>query len=254
MTTDFHVPPGSSERLEADSVCVQCGTVNPEGTLLCKKCGNNLRDQRRIRLEAEEQLLGIDRSRQRREIIRTLLFILGALVVVLVALNVDTVANYLISLYQGGSTAMAAVDMFSSHPDAAVYDGLSQKLQDLAISSEVADEARDNPPLNPAWDGAYAIFYGLRYVGSAYAETRGDALYVVAKVGTATEIRARGSFQGLERSGVTADWENATARVGNTLLAVSGVVLRRQNGSVEGYGRTEDGREFNFLAYPVPTP
>ena len=27
------------QRLEADAVCEQCGTVNPEDTLLCKKCG-----------------------------------------------------------------------------------------------------------------------------------------------------------------------------------------------------------------------
>ena len=32
------------EHLDADAVCEPCGNVNPEGTLLCKTCGNNLRD------------------------------------------------------------------------------------------------------------------------------------------------------------------------------------------------------------------
>ena len=32
--------------IDADTVCEKCATVNPEETLLCKSCGNNLRDQR----------------------------------------------------------------------------------------------------------------------------------------------------------------------------------------------------------------
>ena len=40
------------EHLDADAVCEACDTVNPEGTLLCKTCGNNLRDQRARRMKA----------------------------------------------------------------------------------------------------------------------------------------------------------------------------------------------------------
>ncbi|MCX5757207.1 MAG: hypothetical protein NTU83_01615, partial [Candidatus Hydrogenedentes bacterium] len=41
------------ERIDADAVCEKCGTVNPEETLLCKTCGNNLRDQRLHRVQSE---------------------------------------------------------------------------------------------------------------------------------------------------------------------------------------------------------
>ena len=46
-----HLPEG--ERLDADAVCGSCGTVNPEDTLLCKSCGNNLRDQRQTRIAVD---------------------------------------------------------------------------------------------------------------------------------------------------------------------------------------------------------
>jgi len=52
-------PPEYREGIEADAVCAQCGSANPEGTLICKTCGNNLRDQRMLRITAD-QLLDAD--------------------------------------------------------------------------------------------------------------------------------------------------------------------------------------------------
>ena len=42
------------EQLDADAVCEQCGSVNPEETFICKVCGNNLRDQRARRIAGEQ--------------------------------------------------------------------------------------------------------------------------------------------------------------------------------------------------------
>ena len=44
----------SAERVDADAVCARCGAVNPEDSLLCKVCGNFLRDLRGRRLAVYE--------------------------------------------------------------------------------------------------------------------------------------------------------------------------------------------------------
>ena len=87
--TDLH--PDTSEEhhtLDADAVCGACGTVNPEGTLICKQCGNNLRDQRHQRMHAADAEIGVDTAQSRRRIIDIGLGVFGILVVAWAVINV----------------------------------------------------------------------------------------------------------------------------------------------------------------------
>ncbi|HOJ68818.1 MAG TPA: hypothetical protein PLH06_08470, partial [Candidatus Hydrogenedentes bacterium] len=84
--------------LDADAVCAQCGMVNPEGTLLCKNCGNNLRDQRMLRLQADEALQGRETAaEQRNTFLRNALGVLGVLVLLYLGLNASSLMNLLTS-------------------------------------------------------------------------------------------------------------------------------------------------------------
>ena len=56
MHKELFEHPDYHEGIEADAVCAQCGSANPEGTLICKTCGNNLRDQRLMRIAADQIL------------------------------------------------------------------------------------------------------------------------------------------------------------------------------------------------------
>jgi hypothetical protein len=76
------------EYIDADAVCEQCSTVNPAGTLLCKTCGNNLRDQRMRRLAADEGMEAVHASDRPIRMLTGLLVVLGLLAILWAAINV----------------------------------------------------------------------------------------------------------------------------------------------------------------------
>ena len=77
------------ERIDADAVCIKCGTVNPEDTFLCKVCGNNLREQRARRVSGATEV-DIDAFEDSRsQWLRRALLAMAILYVVWVAINVS---------------------------------------------------------------------------------------------------------------------------------------------------------------------
>ena len=84
------------ETLDADAVCAQCNTVNAEGTLLCKVCGTNLRDQRAIRLSADQALDLGNSGQRRRAWLSGILFVLAIGLIISTLINQELIVEWLI--------------------------------------------------------------------------------------------------------------------------------------------------------------
>ncbi len=238
------------DRLYADAVCAQCSTVNPEGTLICKTCGNNLRDQRTIRLSADQELVNQGKPDEQRRWMLGLLPVLGLLLVLWVSLNVDTITGWLVST--GGSGP--APDALWAGADAAVYEQLLTELQEKGPTSAEARAVLGNYDRGDVLDGIYVIAQatplGPRVVGSALIQQKEDTAYFVAKLGEQAEVRGKAVQQG---SAWAAGYETAGALQGGRHFAVSGVALRKPDGWYECFGQSEVSEDgYDFFAYKVP--
>ena len=85
------------EQIDADAVCQQCDRINDEGTLICKACGNNLRDQRNLRIAqgAGPELMKEGGSKFR--LFTGLLVTLGILLAVYMVLNIGNIEQALVN-------------------------------------------------------------------------------------------------------------------------------------------------------------
>lgn len=97
------------EHLDADAVCELCGNVNPEGTLLCKQCGNNLRDQRSRRMHTTGGPTSVvESSFSISRIVRGVVIVFGICAVLWVALEaVSTIETWLMSGVQSAGSQRA---------------------------------------------------------------------------------------------------------------------------------------------------
>jgi len=182
--------------LDADAVCAQCGMVNPEGTLLCKNCGNNLRDQRQLRLQADEALQGRElATEQRNTFLRNALAVLGALILLYVGLNAGNLMNLLTS----PQTADENVVTVSPHlywddqTKAAPFETLVKQVDPLPSEMDAAT-ARMNATVTPLHTGRYVLFSssgvnGEQYVGCASVRVQGPDVIFAAKLLNGLEIR-----------------------------------------------------------------
>jgi len=239
------------DRLYADAVCAQCGTVNPEGTLICKTCGNNLRDQRALRLTADQILVGEGEPIERRKFFLGSLTVLGILLVLWTGMNVDSLADWLIRI-QKPTTDTASLLWEGS--EAAPFDALAKDLQEESPDAEVLRTAITNPDRSEAYDGWYAVTIpspiGPRVVGVGNVRQEGDALLFVARLGGGTEVRGRAQVQG---TSVTAGWEDAGVLLQGEHVAASGVAVRRPDGRFECFGQSEDSDiGYDFSLYRLP--
>lgn len=182
--------------LDADAVCAQCGMVNPEGTLLCKQCGNNLRDQRQMRLQADEVLQGHEFAAERRStFLRNGLAVLGVLVLLYVALN----ASSLMSALTNPQTADENVITVSPHlywedqSKAAPFETLAKQVNPPPSEAD-AEAARMNATMTPLHTGRYVLFTsgglnGEQYVGCASVRMQGQEVLFTAILLNGLEIR-----------------------------------------------------------------
>lgn len=187
MNQDLHSDPqpGGGAQLDADAVCEQCGTVNEEGTLLCKICGQNLRDQRMQRLagagaqgpEVFEE--GVNRVR----LLTGLLTVFGILIIVLAVLNITNIEAGLVDVLSDdvGADSGGLWSGASVH----IYEELQQNLDDYPTSRARIDEALENPVDEESFDGRYILLRpGLlssnRVIGEANLSRRGEKVYFVA--------------------------------------------------------------------------
>jgi hypothetical protein len=239
------------DRLYADAVCAQCGTVNPEGTLICKTCGNNLRDQRTLRLAAEQVLADQVSPISRRQVFLGLLTLFGILLVLWVALNVDTITNWLIATQS--DTPNPRTLWAGSDQD--MYGALLTQLEESNLSDVDKKDALTNFDKGEDADGVYVLAretpLGQRVVGTAFVKVQDDVLYFAALVGENAEVRGKAIAQG--NNGWAVNWNSSGALVNNRYFAVTGVALHRPEGMYDCFGQSENSDdEFAFSAYKVP--
>lgn len=155
-------PDGSEHRLDADAFCMVCSSVNPEGTLICKTCGNNLRDQKARRVAGTaggegELLLEPERTAW----LPKALVVIGILVVIWTAWNLQDIENWLVGAQaadlQGGQ-------IYWEGSNSAIFDEMAQQLEadplTAAEKKQARDDLQENPQAVPApgsYDGHYVL-------------------------------------------------------------------------------------------------
>jgi len=238
--------------LDADAVCGVCGTVNTDGTLLCRGCGNNLRDQklRRLQVEIPGDLEGGVNTRM---IVRGVGGVLGLLLVLFVALNVDRIAD---TLAGGGSGPDPAARFFSGN-DGAAYDMLLEQARLVSATPDAVADAQAALTTDGALDGGYVIVSSDSYdvpeiLGTAYVATEGDMIRFVALMANGYEMRGLGYTQGAKAFRV--DWENMAVRTTDGVaVSASGVAVRQTDGGLDCFGQSGlDEFSYGAIAYRIP--
>ncbi len=236
------------DRLYADAVCAQCNTVNPEGTLICRTCGNNLRDQRSIRLSADQVLEGEGEGIERRRFFLGALTVFGILLILWTTINVNRITDWLIAIQ---TPSMGSAEDFWDGPGQAVFDEMAGRLEDSAPTADELRAALEEPIAGSGPDGVYALAvaagqFGFRPVGMAVVQRQGEDYYFVAQVRNATEVRGVAQLQG---NAYSVTWERAGARADGEYAAVSGVALQQPDGTYECFGRSESADQgYEFVA------
>ncbi len=254
MSNNADAQQGHHHDLDADAVCAACGTVNPEGTLLCKTCGNNLRDQRQARLSAETAEEAVA-DQPRHPFLSRLVVVLALLVLIAVIVNLETVV-----------TALANVSApVSGSGGPALYSGaLGAELDRMALTIESALPPRqslqqvvDTAALRPELPGTYALYrnagLSVQPLGAALVTEREDGMAFVARLYNGMEVRGLAQPQGA--TGWLADWDSTVAERDGELFSVAGVAQRTAEGRVEGQGvRGDQDGNFVFFALPIALP
>ncbi len=246
---DYNVSPGS--KIDADAVCVQCGTVNPEGTLICRKCGNNLRDQRRLRLQAEEQLRMGEELPSTRKIVLGIIALIGAILIVIAGLNADSIMMWLVS---SGDFSFSTGSPWSG--DLGRELSIMEKdLKAQIIASNQIYAAIQRPINSEIFEGVFVVAVrniegNFVPVGKALVKPTGDKYLFVALLDNGSQVRGSAQKQN-ERFVVY--WENASCEWNGQRGSASGIVSKREDGRYEGYGGTDLTNEnFEFYAFKLP--
>jgi len=258
MNNDNYIPTPYREGLEADAVCQQCGAVNPEGTLICKTCGNNLRDQRMLRIQADQMLEGDVKAGQSSVFVLRGLSVIAILLLLWFSLNVGKITSMLTSAEPTAeeNTVSANPKIFWSGTSAPVFAAMQESLAAKMPSPAQADAARMNlisVTGNTIAAGNYVIFERLgttlRYAGAAAVEVDGNIWRYNASLLDGVEIRGEASFlEGV----LTSQWEQAGALYENNYYAITGTALQRPDGSVALTGESSHNTQiYSAVAYPI---
>ena len=190
----------SFERIDADAVCEECGTVNPEGALFCKTCGNNLRDQRTRRMKGEGAGESLDTPAQTsRRALVGLLTVFALLLLVWAAMpgNVQRLQDRLTrSMAEDMYTEGVDASIFWNGPIAAVLNRMADELRQKPVTGNDMRRA-DGAPATNVYPGRYFLRQGPRpedlVVGSALIAEEDGRLLFVAMLGD-VEIRGVGDL------------------------------------------------------------
>jgi hypothetical protein len=190
------------EHHDYDAVCEACDEVNPPGTLLCKTCGNNLRDQqaRRFATQGAPEMQDDSLMQQPRRVMAGLLVVFGILLVFWVALNGDNIGEWLIQAQMaeasGGSAASA--EQLWTGESASIFDDMVRALERAPITADEVDAA-EFAQTGELLNGRYFLkdgdYDGAAVVGQAYVYLDEEELYFVATIQGAYEIRGKSSYE-----------------------------------------------------------
>ena len=247
--------PEYKETIEADAVCNQCGKVNPEGTLICKTCGNNLRDQRLLRLAADQILVGEDEAVTKRSFtfLKGALTALALLLILWLGLNAGRVTSSIGSGDEAPPLPPAQPFRFWEGEEKAVFDALAAQLNSDYPTESMAETARLNPVISAAPSGRFVLFEKRGsidvFVGGAYlAQNEGGADFV-AVLTDGTEVRGTTKFR---ENYYTTEWNDAGVLSGGKYDAGVGNAMPQADGSfllfVQGNNRTYQVRAYSTAA------
>lgn len=232
------------EKLDADAVCIQCGTVNAEGTLLCKVCGNNLRDQRNRRLMSDQVLEMGPTGPKIRNWLSPIMFILAVGLILSTLYNQDLIVDWIMAAEVGDQVSRN--DLWRG-PESETLDALASELADNMPTGETADAARLSPVLSPTLDGIYVLYAEDVFVGAANVFQDGEGLYFVAQLESGEELRGHAVLQG---NFYVMAADSGGLRLRNRLIPVQGIVSPQGNGVVECVG--DDGQSmYSCLAFQM---
>jgi len=241
------------EHIEADAVCENCGAVNPEDTLLCKQCGNNLRDQRHRRMSMEGALALAEDKVKPRQILKGLFVVLGLLLILLATFRADDLFAWLV---QPEATYMGLPEDYWDGPEARLYDQLQRKLDDSPISRADIAAAQQQPSPGEILDGRYYLKLSdnpiAPIIGHAYLQRSGDTYRFVAELSRdRAEIRGQATQSGEAQPRA----ELVAVKVLGKYISAYGFVDPEpaEDGAFICYGQTDGGeRTYEFRAYYVP--
>ncbi|MBI5094367.1 MAG: zinc ribbon domain-containing protein [Candidatus Hydrogenedentes bacterium] len=253
-------PDSEFDRIDADAVCEACGAVNPEDTLFCKSCGNNLRDQRVSRItdgRGAEVLL--ESTKEPVEWLSKALTLLGILVVIWTAINASNgnIVKWLLATHQTLEAGPGAVDLWSG-PDKAAYEDLLKQIDAHPVTAEEIESASAGPQPAQGYDGLYFLksstSASAAVIGQAAAKQDDDRVLFVAKLPRGAEVRGISDISpgGLKTT-------TASVKIGKNVMAASGVAQKAKSGGFLCSGRQGGGEDddadspvFSAVAYRIP--
>jgi len=199
--------PQRFQAVDADAVCEQCGTVNDDGTLLCRVCGQNLRDQRARRLAGVQAPDMGEAKVSRVRIFTGVLSVAGILLVILIVLNLPRIEAVLTSELSEAPIASVGSEALFSGPDAAIYDNLLAELNDYPSTRAQVQDAIETPLAEATYNGRYVLMPAGaltpdRAIGEAAVSRRGNRVYFVALISQPfMEIRGSALLEEVQNDG-----------------------------------------------------
>jgi len=237
MNSDHQGGEHHVEKLDADAVCIECSTVNAEGTLLCKVCGNNLRDQRSRRLMSDQVLEAGPGEHPLKKWLSPVMFILAVGLIISTLYNQEAIVDWLVSTQ---SDAQRGPDQLWQGEGGRTIDQLTVDLQDRLPTEEEAFAARANPVAGGTLDGIYVLFDEDVFVGSANVLEDGDKLVFAVVLESGDQVRGQATLQGNHYI-MTPSFGGVNLR--NRIIPIQGVASPRGLGVLECVG---DDSQFRY--------
>lgn len=234
------------ERIDADAVCEECGSVNPEDTLLCKTCGNNLRDQRLRRVHTEGASDEGVRQGARLTWLTKVLGGVGVLLIVFVAINIGR--------FEQAMTKTSSNDpsVFWEGASAAPLDALARELAANPVTPQESAYALEHQAQDDAVDGRYLLVDRDQEVpiGQGIVRVENDTYYFVAVLSPrSAEVRGCGYLEGSAR---IASRDKSAVQVNGKRYSASGFAQRVPGGAFECFGLSDaDNESYAVLAYRI---
>ncbi len=254
MDREPFAQPEFREGIEADAVCGVCGTANPEGTLLCKTCGNNLRDQRLLRITADQMLDADAEGSSDYTFLAKALTVLGLLVVLWLGLNVNRISSFLTTPEEhfGKSSEVTNPQVFWEGDDREVYNELQRELSARFPSYSAAETARlESSPMVAFADGLYALYQpvvgGEQFVGAVMVRFQDELWYYTAQLSGNIEIRGMAAEN---QNVLNTAWNQGGLLYEGAYHALSGMATLGANGIISVSGKSDlNPTEYQSAAY-----
>jgi hypothetical protein len=243
-----------ADRMEADAVCIACEAVNPEGTLFCKSCGNNLRDQRMQRMQNIGAIPPPEHSKSAESWLRGLLALFGFLLIIVVFMYVENFENWLRQRIENTDSGENP-GVYWTGGDKPDYDALASRLDDYSPTPAERSAALDSPvPDTVIETGRYLIVQehpltGKMVIGQAEVKSADGSARFVVRFGR--HIEARGEISTDPDGRLKSEGDSGVLMEGVYYLA-GGIATRMPSGAYQCYAQSAvDSFTYDAVAYRV---